>query len=452
VTSPSDPLLGCILDRRYDVLEVLGQGGMGTVYRVRHTMLGRHFALKVLRRELANDAELPKRFIREAKAAAAIAHPNVVQISDFGTLPSGQPFFVMELLEGCSLSELIWRAGPLPPGRAIRLLRQAADGLAAAHAVGVVHRDLKPDNIHVSEAARREVVKVLDFGLAKVAGASRLTRHGIVYGTPHYMSPEQAAGEPVDERSDVYSLGVVLYETLTGHVPFEADTYMGVLTKHLYVQPVPPSQLLPDSAALGGLEEVALRCLEKKPSKRYGSMVELLAALDRVTELTSSGQVSVRPALQSPASAAPTQPIGAALELEPATLEPETRSTKPRWIGVMAGVLAAAALVVAVVISRRAPEADATHSARPAVEKGPAVAAGIQRASVPLQAASAPGAVVGSSAAAERLLSAVDAGNDRIAHERQGAARRPSSPKPLPTVKTRRSPPSGGEIVDPWAK
>ena len=191
---PPDGLLGTVLDQRYEVLQVLGEGGMGTVYRARHTKLGRFFALKVLKSELSSDAELAKRFIREAKAAAAIAHPSVVQICDFGELPTGQPYFVMELLEGISLSTLIWQRGPLPPAVAVRVLRQVAEGLGAAHDAGIVHRDLKPDNIHIADVGGREMVKVLDFGLAKVAGASKLTKNGIVYGTPHYMSPEQAAG------------------------------------------------------------------------------------------------------------------------------------------------------------------------------------------------------------------------------------------------------------------
>lgn len=279
-----DPLLGALIDQRYLVEEVLGEGGMGTVYRARHTTLGREFALKVLRRDLAGEADLSARFIQEAKAAASVSHPNIVQITDFGALDTGQPYFVMELLTGQSLGNLLQVQGALPPARGVRIVRQIAEALGAAHGHQIVHRDLKPDNIHIDNGAvtGRELIKVLDFGLAKVAGASRLTRKGMVFGTPHYMSPEQASGEPVDHRSDIYALGVVMYEVFTGRLPFEADSYMGVLTKHLYVDPTPPSKLSTDGAQLGELEAVILRCLAKRPAQRFQSMAEVVEALDAV--------------------------------------------------------------------------------------------------------------------------------------------------------------------------
>jgi serine/threonine-protein kinase len=292
-----DPLLGVVVDDRYEVQGVLGEGGMGTVYRVRHCVIERPFALKVLRADLASDANLGLRFLREAKAAASISHPSVVQITDFGTLPSGQPYFVMELLAGESLSALIGKGGPLPAARAVRLLDQMIDALAAAHAAGVVHRDLKPDNILICPSpGGGETLKVLDFGLAKVAGQSRLTKAGLVFGTPHYMSPEQASGGTVDERTDVYALGVVMYEMFTGRVPFEADTYMGVLTKHLYVAPTPPSVHLGGVAELGALEQMTLCCLEKRPERRYPSMLAVGKELSRVATLRDDGSLVVEPA------------------------------------------------------------------------------------------------------------------------------------------------------------
>jgi hypothetical protein len=279
----ADPLLGTVVDDRYCVLRELGEGGMGTVYEVEHVTLRRHFALKALRRGLANDESLSARFIQEAKAAAAISHPNIVQIADYGQLPTGEPYFVMELLAGAPLSRVIREEGRLSPERAVPILRQISEALAAAHEAGVIHRDLKPDNIQVSEiVGERELVKVLDFGLAKVAGGSKLTRAGMVFGTPHYMSPEQAAGDPLDGRSDVYALGVVMYEMLTGHVPFEADTFMGVLSKHMYMQPARPSEVVGPAPELGALEQIALRCLQKKPELRYSSMLDLLDELERV--------------------------------------------------------------------------------------------------------------------------------------------------------------------------
>ncbi len=322
----ANPLLGTVIDKRYEVLEVLGEGGMGTVYRVRHVALGRQFALKALRRDMSTDAELAARFIQEAKAAAAVVHPGVVQITDFGTLPSGQPYFVMELLQGRPLSWVLHSGGPLPAARAVRLLMMVAEALAAAHEAGVIHRDLKPDNIQVAEVAGdRDVVKVLDFGLAKVAGASRLTRAGMVFGTPHYMSPEQAAGEQVDQRSDIYSLGIVMYEVFTGHVPFEADSYMGVLTKHMYVEPARPSEIVPDNKALGALEDILLRCLKKKPSERYASMAELVAAFESVITFTEQGSVELRP----PAPRQPEKVVRLADRLEAPSNE-ELRASLPQ--------------------------------------------------------------------------------------------------------------------------
>ncbi len=276
----ADPLLGTVVDERYEIASVIGEGGMGVVYAARHRTLGKRFALKALRKDLATDREIAARFMQEARTAASVSHPGLVEITDFGKLATGQPFFVMELLEGQSLAQLIRRGGPIPAARAVEIVRQIADALGAAHDRSIVHRDLKPDNIHISPgAARRDHVTIVDFGLAKVIGASRLTRAGMVFGTPHYMSPEQAQGDPTDHRADIYALGVVMYEMFTGRVPFEADSYMGVLTKHMYMAPTPPSQLV-GIEKLGVLEDIILRCMEKKPDHRYRTLLELSRDLD----------------------------------------------------------------------------------------------------------------------------------------------------------------------------
>ncbi len=280
----ADALLGTVVDDRYEVLSVIGEGGMGTVYQVRHRALGKRFALKALRKDLANDADIAARFMQEARTAAAVSHPGLVEITDFGRLPSGQVYFVMELLEGTSLSALLRSGGPLPAARGLDIVRQLVHALKAAHDASIVHRDLKPDNVHIGKSGsegERDQVKVVDFGLAKVIGSSKLTRAGMVFGTPHYMSPEQAAGESVDHRADIYALGVVMYEMFAGKVPFEADSYMGVLTKHMYMEPTPPSQLSPELAELGVLEQVILRCLQKRPEARYADLGALLADLDQ---------------------------------------------------------------------------------------------------------------------------------------------------------------------------
>ena len=279
--SERDSLLGTVVDDRYEVLAVIGEGGMGRVYRVRHRRLGRAFALKALRVDLARDLVLTERFIQEARAAAVVTHPNVVQINDFGTLNSGQPYFVMELLEGRTLTRILREEGPIVPSRCVTIARQIAEALAAAHAMGVIHRDLKPDNIIlIRPSGAHATVKVLDFGLAKVAVSSRLTRPGVVFGTPHYMSPEQAGGERFDHRVDIYALGIVMFEMVTGRVPFEADTYMGVLSKHMYAAPPKPRDYHAPAGRLPGFEEIIAGCLAKKPGDRWQSMAELARKLN----------------------------------------------------------------------------------------------------------------------------------------------------------------------------
>jgi serine/threonine-protein kinase len=317
-----DPLIGTRIDGRYDVVSVLGEGGMGRIYEVRHAALARSFAMKVLRPELAQDADLAARFILEAKATASVKHPNVVQITDFGHMPDQVPFFVMELLVGTTLREVIHAAGPVAPARAVRIVRKVAGALAAAHAAGVVHRDLKPDNIFLVGGSREQKgpddpdraralamlgyaadVRVVDFGAAKIVGTSRVTKAGVVFGTPHYMSPEQASGQPVDHRADVYALGVIMYEMFTAQVPFEADTYMGVLTQHMFVEPVPPSQVSNAAKELGALESITLTCLAKKPEERFASMDDLIAAIDDVVRLSGDEGVDLRSSSNPPASA-----------------------------------------------------------------------------------------------------------------------------------------------------
>ena len=294
-----DPLLGQVVDGRYSVEAVIGEGGMGTVYRVRHTSLGRCLALKALRSDLTNDAEISARFIHEARIAASVSHPGLVQILDFGNLPTGQPYLVMELLDGAPLSTVL-RHGPLSQARAVAIACKIAEALGALHAAQVVHRDLKPDNIQIRVLEDGDDVRIVDFGLAKIIGGTRFTRQGVVFGTPYYMSPEQASGQSIDARADVYALGVVLYEMLVGRVPFEADTYMGVLTQHIYMKPVPPSERLPGESGLGPVERIVLRCLQKRPERRFQSMVELVAAFAALPPGTLSNEAPAAAAAPLP--------------------------------------------------------------------------------------------------------------------------------------------------------
>jgi len=293
-----DTLMGTLVDQRYEVVAAIGEGGMGTVYKVRHAALGRPFAMKVLRRDLASDDKLAARFIQEAKATAAVKHPNVVAITDFGRLPDGRPYFVMELCNGQTLSQALKTEGPLDPGRAARIGVKVARALAAAHEAGVIHRDLKPENVFLIAAASGEVdVRVVDFGAALIVGGGRMTKTGVVFGTPHYMSPEQASGQAIDHRADIYALGIILYEMLTGKVPFEADTFMGVLSKHMFVTAAPPSDALGKPGALGALDEVALHAIEKHPDRRYLTMEALARDLDASVRAASDGSIEIAASL-----------------------------------------------------------------------------------------------------------------------------------------------------------
>jgi serine/threonine-protein kinase len=273
-----DPLVGTTVDGRYQIVEKLGEGGMGMVYLATHAVIGNRCALKVLKGELAADGEVGERFIQEARAAAAIGNDHIIQITDFGQLPDGSAYFVMEFLDGSSLHDVIEDEEKIASERVIDIAIQCCEALSAAHNSNIVHRDLKPDNIFlVAKGSAFDFVKILDFGIAKVATSEtgkQLTKTGMIFGTPQYMSPEQAAGTGVDARTDIYSLGIIMYEMLCGHVPFEADTFMGVLTKHLYEEPIPPRRLVPPVEIPKHVEAVLLKAISKKPEKRYQSMGE----------------------------------------------------------------------------------------------------------------------------------------------------------------------------------
>jgi predicted Ser/Thr protein kinase len=290
---PVDPLIGRVLDGRYEVEKVLGEGGMGLVYKVRHVTLGKALAIKVLKAEVSKDQEIVQRFRQEAQSATAIGNHHIIDISDFGTLADGSTYFVMEFLDGISLTKAIEPNKPLKSQRTIHIAKQLCRALGAAHEIGIVHRDLKPDNIYlISRGGDKDFVKVLDFGIAKVGGQkSKLTQVGQVFGTPHYMSPEQCAGTTVDKRTDIYALGVIMYEMTSSRVPFDADNLMGILTKHLYEEPVQPHELPPPVDVPPALEAVIMKCLAKKADVRYQTMQEVLADLELVEQGLTPGAV-----------------------------------------------------------------------------------------------------------------------------------------------------------------
>ncbi len=280
-----DPLIGQVLDGRYRIDSVLGEGGMGIVYKAIHTALRKQLAIKVLRPEVSKNEEIVARFKQEAQSASQIGNQHIIDISDFGSLRDGSTYFVMEFLSGRSLTTALLQER-FNLQRTLHVAKQLSRALGAAHEIGIVHRDMKPDNVQlIDRGGDKDFVKVLDFGIAKVGGAtSKLTQAGQVFGTPHYMSPEQCAGTAVDQRTDIYAVGVILYEMATGQVPFDADNLMGILTKHLYENPIPPHELPPPVNVPPALEAVILKCLAKKPELRYQTMTELVADLEAVDQ------------------------------------------------------------------------------------------------------------------------------------------------------------------------
>ena len=300
--SSSDPLIGQLISERYQVLATLGAGGMGRVYLAEHVLIQKKMALKVLEPEFARREDLAARFLQEARAASRIGHENVIDISDFGRTPDGLVFFAMEYLDGVDLGATLRESGALPWPRLKGIVVQICKALRAAHAQGIVHRDLKPENVFLlRKEGRADFVKLLDFGIAKVAAnpathdeGPRLTRTGVIFGTPEYMAPEQAEGKAADHRADIYAAGCVIYHCLTGSPPFHAESFMALLTKHLAEPVVPPSTRRPDLDIPREIDQLILKTLEKDRERRFQSVDELMQAMLR-------GQVE---------SSAVTKPLG----------------------------------------------------------------------------------------------------------------------------------------------
>jgi hypothetical protein len=290
----STDLIGSIVADRYHITQRLGAGGMGRVYLAQHVKMGRPCAIKVLHPAMAGDADAIGRFNREAANASRIDHPNVAAIYDFGETQDGLLYLAMQYIEGETLTQLMRRSGALTPLRASDITRQAAEGLHAAHAIGIVHRDLKPDNIMVStDADGLDSVKVVDFGIAKATDevAQGVTRTGIVVGTPEYMSPEQLAGEPVDGRSDQYSLAMVAFNMLTGELPFPAASTGTMVVMRLTERPRTLAAVRPEVAWPAEMEAAMARALDREPVRRYATTRDFANAFHAAAAMMATGTV-----------------------------------------------------------------------------------------------------------------------------------------------------------------
>jgi serine/threonine-protein kinase len=388
-----DPMIGKTLAGRYVIERKLGEGGMGAVYLATHTLLEKQVALKVLHGEFVRKPDLVERFIQEAKAASRIRHENVIDISDFGKTDDGYVFFAMELLHGHDLHDEVTRArlaGQLLPWqRSKKIFLQICAALAAAHARGIVHRDLKPENVYLVEfLGEPDFVKLLDFGIAKMTevpeGERKLTRTGMLFGTPEYMSPEQARGEHADHRVDVYAMGCILFQLVSGRVPFESDNFMGVLSLHLTEAPPNiPAGVFDRIGAPRALAAIIERALAKDKQARFQTIDEMANAI-RV----ASGDAPV--SAQQPVARAASVPAPATTVERPAvsttgrqrtqwtgnlavpTEEPEAprRSKLPLAIGAVAVVAAGA---VAGVYAMRGRDTPTTHATMDSGSPPPAV-------------------------------------------------------------------------------
>ncbi|MGH9524315.1 MAG: protein kinase domain-containing protein [Terriglobales bacterium] len=313
---------GTLVRGKYKILSRIGAGGMATVYRAVHLAFQEQRAIKVVNARYGADPEFLKRFRTEAIVTRKLHHPNAVGIEDLDFMEDGRPFMVMELVDGSSLRKVIATEAPLQPLRAVRIAAQVAAALEAAHAIGITHRDIKPDNVALLQhEGGSDVVKVLDFGIAKVRAEVLASEHssttsaGMILGTPAYMSPEQAAADPhvvIDGRADIYSLGVMLFEMLTGQLLFQSESQLGMIYQQMNTRPQAPAAVNPALAAFPELCDLVLRCLEKKPQDRYASAAELSAALREVESTLPTAALDASVVLASAAAVGemPSAPTG----------------------------------------------------------------------------------------------------------------------------------------------
>jgi serine/threonine-protein kinase len=357
VSQTKGELVGRIVAERFRVDELIGAGAMGAVYRALHVHTRKQVALKVLHRELTGVEEVVARFEREAVAAGRVEHPNVAGALDFGRLEDGTFYLVLEYVAGQRLRALLG-SGPLPLARALPIARQVALALGAAHTAGIVHRDLKPDNVMLLERDGADLVKVLDFGVAKVsadAGAAQITRMGTIIGTPDYMSPEQALGHPVDHRADLYTLGVMLYEMLTGKTPFSADDVTQVLMAQITA--VPAS--LPDTVP-APVRDVVERLLAKDPANRLQSAADTVSAIDAALGVNAASAPPSAPISYMASAVSSVSPKSAEPLLAPAGTPLLRRLPRAAWVG--GGLLLVLGLALVLSTTERTPALTLTPS------------------------------------------------------------------------------------------
>ena len=350
-----DPYLGVQVAGQFRILERIGSGGMGAVYKAEQPDMNRNVAVKILHTKYMSRSDLVSRFRREARAMSHLSHPNTAKVFLYGQLEDGACYFVMEHLEGSNLAQEVRAHGPMDAARAIGVMIQVCGALEEAHKAGIVHRDLKPENIFLtSQGGIVDFPKVLDFGLAKVSerqmrpGSLILTQEGMVFGTPEFMSPEQARGETLDGRSDIYSLGVILYELLTGKLPFAAAQPMEYINLHINHQPATLAEGAPERTFPAGLQHVLDRVLAKRPEDRYASATEFARAL----KACSLGQIPTGAMRAIPADAASSASADRSDGSSAVTDRPPTvPTTRAHWVVLGAGALLAVCGVVALVFA-----------------------------------------------------------------------------------------------------
>jgi serine/threonine-protein kinase len=338
-------LIGAIVAERYHVLKKLGEGGMGQVYLAEHVKMGRKSALKVMHPGMKADVDAVSRFNREAANASRITHPNVASVYDFGETPDGIIYLAMEFIDGPPLTSIVEQQGALPPKRAADIVRQTADALAVAHDMGIVHRDLKPDNIMIAKTRDgRDLVKVVDFGIAKAAGneAQKVTKTGLVVGTPEYMSPEQLSGDKLDGRSDIYSLALVAFNMLTGTLPFPSDSQQESMIMRLTDSPKQLAEMKPDRVWPAEVQAVMDRALERDANARYQNATDFGMALyntiQRMPETTAGeAGTTTMPAVPPTRISAAMAPAAMAPEVAPSLNDAATVVVTPKNFGSSVG-------------------------------------------------------------------------------------------------------------------